>query len=154
MPRFFVSLLCLWIVLPLPVQAAEDIATYRINGSDYSTARDALFEVIEAEGLVVGVVLPFSQMLQRTAGEGALMPFDKAEIMQFCSSGLAWQMVQEDAEQLALCPLSIALYSNVGGAEVVLAYRLPGGESPGRRRANELLRRIATRTVELARLRW
>lgn len=152
MPRFFACLLSLWVALL--TWAAGDIATYVVVDSDYSATRDALLEVIEAEGLVVGAILPFNQMLQRTGGDRAETPFQKAEIVQFCSSALAWQMVQEAPEQLALCPLSIAIYNRVAGDQVTLAYRRPGDGTPGRRQAADLLGRIARRTVELARLRW
>lgn len=151
MPRFFVFLLSF--AIAISARAVDDVVTIPVIGSDYPAAREALIEVIEAEGLVVGSILPFDQMLQRTAGQRTGMPFEKAEIVQFCSSGLAWTMVREAAEQLALCPLSIAVYALEAG-KVVLAFRQPGNATPGRRQATALLGRIAGRTVEVARLRW
>ena len=151
---FFVCVLSLWVALLQSAWATGDVVTYSVAGSDYQAVRDALIEVIEAEGLVVGTVLPFNQMLERTGVEGAATPFRQAEIIQFCSGALAWQMVNEAAEQLTLCPLSIALYNKVMSAEVELAYRSLGDGTAGRRQAMELLQRIAKRTVELARLHW
>jgi uncharacterized protein (DUF302 family) len=133
------------------------VATRVLAGSDFRSAHDALIETIEAEGLVVSAVIPFNSMLARTAKDLAqeASPFAEAEIVQFCSSILAWQMVTEDAGQLSLCPLSIAIYALAKEpGKVMLAYRFPGRGTPGRAKADDLLRRLAERTVELARLRW
>jgi hypothetical protein len=59
-----------------------------VAGSDYRAAREALIESIESEGLVVGTVLPFGEMLVRTAPDGAGSPFAAAEIVQFAAA--AW----------------------------------------------------------------
>lgn len=137
---------------------ATDGVTYRtVEGSDFNSTREALIEAVEAEGLVVGAIIPFSGMLNRTAGalEGAGNPFVEAEIVQFCSAGLAWQMVAEDPAQIAFCPLSIAIY--VTAAEhgrVRMAYRSPGGGTLARIKAEALLFRLVERAAELARLRW
>ena len=137
--------------------APADIETRLVAGSDFKATHEALVEAIEAEGLVVGAVIPFKQMLVRTeASSGDIdMPYAEAEIFQFCSSGLAWQMIGEQASQLALCPLSIAIYSPVDDAgEVTIAWRSPGRSTPGRSKAADLLRRLVERTAQLARLRW
>lgn len=129
--------------------------TYAISGSDYQAARDALIEAIEAEGLVVGAVLPYNQMLRRTGAEGEETPFENAEIFQFCSASLAWQMVQEDPEHIALCPLTIAIYvTTAEPGRVTLVYRRPGGSSAARAKAEALLIRLVERARGLARLRW
>lgn len=141
----------------LAVSAAEDVATQMLAGSDFKSAHDALIETIEAEGLVVSAVIPFNGMLARTAKDLAqeASPFAEAEIVQFCSSVLAWQMITEDASQLSLCPLSIAIYAKaVEPGRVMLAYRSPGRDSPARARGDDLLRRVVARAAELARLRW
>jgi len=153
-PPFFACILCLCVSSAVPAWAAGDVITYLVANSSYAATRDALVEVIEGEGLVVGAILPFNQMLQGTGHKGAMTPFREAEIVQFCSGALAWQMVQEAVEQLAVCPLSIALYSRVGTAEIMLAYRSPGDGTPSRRQASELLRRITARAAELARFGW
>lgn len=153
-PRFFACLLMLWVSQGQQAWAEGDIRTYPVPDGGYEAARDALIEVIEAEGLVVGAVFPFNQMLQRTGGKGGVSPFESAEIVQFCSSALAWELVLEAVEHLAVCPLSIAVYRKAASRDVMLAYRFPGDATLGRRKAVELLRRIAVRAVELARLRW
>lgn len=136
--------------------ADESIVRTPLQG-DFAAAHEALVESIEAEGLVVGTVLPFNQMLERTADalNKAASPFVEAEIVQFCSSVLAWQLVAEDPAQVALCPLSVALYVEVGEPKRInLAYRSPGRESPGKAKADDLLRSLSLRVVKLTRLRW
>lgn len=145
-------------VFPGSAGAAEGIAVTGIDGSDFQSAHDALVEAIEAEGMVVGAVLPFGEMLERTgkpAREHDAGPYRRAELVQFCSAALAHKMVREDAAQIAFCPLSIAIYVPVANPSgVVMAYRKPGSESPARAQAGDLLERLVTRAARLARLRW
>ena len=136
--------------------AAEDVETREMAGVDFPAAREALLESIELEGLKVGEIIPFNQMLERTAaGLGkAGSPFVNLEIVQFCSSLISWQMLEEDASQIALCPLSIVLYMKRAEPErVVLAWRLPGQSTAGRRAAEILLRKLAERAVEIGQRR-
>lgn len=146
----FLSLLCISIS-----SIADDTVVVRVSNSDFRTAHDGLIEAIESEGLVIGSILPFRDMLARTAvGDGAL-PYGEAEIVQFCSAVLAAELVREAPAQLTLCPLSIALYTQVENtSEIRLAYRSPGNSTAGRQRAESLLQRIVQRAAELARLRW
>jgi uncharacterized protein (DUF302 family) len=144
---------CLLIVC-CPVCAEGGVVRQVVEGSDFHSAREALYEVIEAEGLVVGNALPFAQMLART-GAGQANPYREAEIIQFCSASLARQMVGEDAGQIVFCPLAIALYVTVENpSHVVMAYRAPGEESPAKVQAATLLGRLVERAGSLARLRW
>ena len=140
-----------------PARAAADIAERVVAVGDFQALREALVDSIEEEGLVVSAIIPFNDMLQRTAlaaGPAAVSPFLRAEIVQFCSSGLAREMVGEAPEQLALCPLSVALYVLPGEAGTVfLAYRSPGAATPARVRAAELLQRVVDRAAGLAPLR-
>ncbi len=139
------------------VFAGGDVVRRELLGADFSSAREALVEAIEAEGLVLGTVLPVNEMLARTAGDlgRPASLFAQAVTVQFCSSGLAWQLVEEDLAQLALCPLSVSLYATKAEpGRVMLAYRSPGAATPGRRKAGRLLERLFQRTAELARLRW
>jgi uncharacterized protein (DUF302 family) len=146
----FLSLLCIF-----TAAIADDTLVVRIANSDFRAAHEGLIEAIESEGLVVGSILPFRDMLARTAvGEGTI-PYGEAEIVQFCSAVLAAELVREAPAQLTLCPLSIALYTLTGNSsEIRLAYRLPGNTTAGRQHAESLLQRIVQRAAELARLRW
>lgn len=137
--------------------AEEMLAVRELPGGDFALVREALIEVIEAEGLVVGTTLKFDDMLARTrlereAGSG---PYRAAEIVQFCSSKIAWQLAEEAAENLALCPMSIAIYvPRARPAAVLIAWRSPGRGSSGRAAGDDLLRRLVERTAELSRQQW
>lgn len=137
--------------------AEETLAVRELPGGDFALVREALIEAIEAEGLVVGATLKFDDMLARTrlereAGSG---PYRMAEIVQFCSSRIAWQLAEEAAENLALCPMSIAIYvPRARPADVLIAWRSPGRGSGGRAAGDDLLRRLVERTAELSRQKW
>lgn len=153
--RFFLPVvLSAWIA---HCHAVDGVVSRTVAGSDFRSTHEALIEVVEAEGLVVGAVIPFGRMLDRTAGvrEAADSPYVEAEIVQFCSAGLAWQMVSEDPEQIAFCPLSVAVYVTVADpAKVTMVYRSTGSATPARAKAEALLHSLVERAVELARLRW
>jgi len=149
-------LLIFGIGLGAHVLAAEDVSTRQIQVADFATAREALVESIETEGLKVREIIPFNSMLERTAaGLGRPgSPFVNVEIVQFCSSPISWQMLEEDASQIALCPLSIVIYMKRAEPGVAtLAWRLPGQQTPGRRNAEALLQKLAERAVEIVRQR-
>jgi len=149
--------LALAVCLVSPVIAADDLVTKQVTGSDFQSASDALVEAIEAEGLVVSTRIPFNKMLERTAGAVARQgsPFANVDVVQFCSSLLAWELLDEDAAQVGLCPLSITLYEMAGQAgQLTLVYRSPGSATSGRIKAGKLLQRLVDRSAELARLRW
>ena len=146
-------LLLLGVFLALGAQGASDIPVEQMVTSDFQSVREAVVEIIESDGLVVSAVIPFGRMLERTASSlgRAASPFAQLEIIQFCSAQLAWQLLEEDATQVALCPLSITVFATVNAPEqVVLAYRSPGATTPGRRKADELLRQIVHRAVLLS----
>ncbi len=138
-----------------PASAADDIGASSVPGGNFQAVRDALIESIEEEGLVVSAVIPFNDMLQRTAAasaSNAVSPFIRAEIVQFCSSRIAWQLLAEDRAQIALCPLSISIQqTREAPAQVRLAWRLTGGSTPGRMAADALLERLVRRAEALAR---
>ena len=151
---FFLFLLLLLLMAPMSARADADIRTRVIDGSDLPRTREALIESIEAEGLVVSNIINFNEMLARTAGDlgrrGA--PFAAVEIVQFCSSVIAWQLIEESPAQVALCPLAISVQVRHGRpGQVVLAWREPQAGSAGRQKAIALLRRLAQRTAELGR---
>ena len=93
------SALLVWSVLALlavcqQASAADDIVSVVVPRTDFQAVREALIESIEEEGLVVSAMIPFNDMLQRTAaasGPSAPLtsPFLRAEIVQFCSNRIA-----------------------------------------------------------------
>ena len=162
-PSFFSLKNAFWVGAALsvclisPVFAADDLVTRQVTGSDFRSASEALVEAVEAEGLVVSARIPFNKMLERTAGAVARQgsPFANVEVVQFCSSMLAWQLLEEEAAQVGLCPLSITLYEMAGETgRLTLVYRSPGSATAGRVKAGKLLQRLVDRSAELARLRW
>ncbi len=159
-PVFFAILGWLLAVLAFSLMpeafAADDVHTTLLINTDFPSAREALIESIEAEGLVVSAVIPFGSMLERTAdglGKG-VSPFVDAEIVQFCSARLARQLVDEDVAQIALCPLSIAVFATrVAPEQITYAYHAPEPGSAGRLGARNLLEKLVARAAGLARLR-
>ena len=154
------SALMVWSVLALPAvcrpaSAADDIVSVVLPRSNFQAVREALIESIEEEGLVVSAVIPFNDMLQRTAAASASSadsPFARAEIVQFCSSRIAWQLLTEDRAQIALCPLSVSIQQRRDApGEVRLAWRGAGRSSPGRIAADALVERLVRRAEALAR---
>lgn len=154
---FFLRLCCaLALSLGLLSAPADEIHSRRLPGASAELVRESLIEAIESEGLLVGNILPFGEMLVRTRQAGNISPYRQAEIVQFCSSRIAWQLVAEAPDNLALCPMSVALYVLAEKPEeVVLSWRelQVGVGSAGRTEGDALLRKIIERTVALADLR-
>ena len=157
-PYFFIlTLFLLALGVAGGAVAADDVVTRKVTAGDFQSTHEALIEAIEAEGLVIGAVIPFNRMLERTAADFdyAVSPFVSAEVVQFCSSALAWQMIGEDVSQLAMCPLSVVVYvERAEPDKVTVAYRAPGRVTPARTKADDLLRRVVERAAGLARLKW
>jgi uncharacterized protein (DUF302 family) len=78
-------------------------------------------------GLLVSGTLHVSDMLNRTARDlGYSEVFAKAESVEFCSALISHEMAQAAAENIALCPFTIAVYQqHAAGEQVYVAYRLP-----------------------------
>lgn len=153
---FFHFLAALGLFLVSSAFAADDVMIRQVAVVDFQLAHEALVESIESEGLKVREVIPFNQMLERTAASQGRpgSPFRNAEIVQFCSTALSWQLLDEDATQIALCPLSIAVFMRQAEpGTVTFAWRLPGATTAGRLQAGELLRRLAERAVDIVQRR-
>lgn len=148
-----VLLASLFAVPPLPAAAGDDdgIVVREIKSREYSEARQALEDAIADEGVAAPAISAFGAMLARTAGDLG-HPRDRygdAEIFSFCSAPVAARLTGEDVRNIALCPMTIALYTLPAKPGVVfLAYRAPGRGTPGGDDADELLRKIAVRTAE------
>jgi hypothetical protein len=135
------------------VAGEPEIIRYTIRPSDFERASETLREAIENQGLIPGPTSHFGEMLARTGPVlGHPLPrYERAEIVSFCSASVSWALVEEDLDNIALCPLTIALYTLAGELQTVhLSYRDPGVGSAGLRRAAELMRAIARETVVTA----
>ena len=142
-------------VTPLVACAGDDagIVVVELELRDYTEARHALEEAIADEGVAAPAISAFGAMLARTAGDLGHRPdlYRDAEIFSFCSAAIAARLTAEDLRNIALCPMTIALYTLPAKPGMVfLAYRAPGRRTPGGDDANELLRKIAARTAEYA----
>ncbi|MCG8488045.1 MAG: hypothetical protein AB2551_12845 [Candidatus Thiodiazotropha sp.] len=79
------------------------------------------------QGLLVSGTLHVSDMLNRTAADlGYSEVFQKAESVEFCSALMSHKMAQAAAENIAICPFTIAVYVKKSEPEKVYAsYRVP-----------------------------
>ena len=119
----------------------------------YADARAALLDAFVDEGLAPPAVSPFGDMLARTAPDlGHRADFyGEAEIFSFCSAQVSGRMIAEDVRNIALCPMTVALYTLPGRpGTVFLAVRPAALQSPAGEFARALLRRIVERTVDNA----
>jgi len=118
--------------------------------ADYADVRDALDDAIRDEGLVAPTSSRFGEMLARTASDLGHRAdvYGEAEIFSFCSARISARLVAEDVRHIALCPLTIALYTLPQRAGLVyLAYRPPALASPAGTLARALLDDVAERTA-------
>ncbi|CAM5334019.1 DUF302 domain-containing protein [Thauera mechernichensis] len=131
---------------------AEGIVTRHFAAVEFADAREALAEAIANEGIARPVESHFARMLDRTAADlgHAHGLYAEAEILTFCSAPVAAALVTEAREHIALCPLSIAVYTlREGEAAAVLAYRPPSLHGAGGDAARALMQRIVSRTARL-----
>ena len=130
---------------------APGIVQHDLGAVDFGLARDLLAEAISEEGLRDPTVSHFAEMLARTATDlgHSDSVYRSAQIFTFCSVAVAARLAAEAPENIALCPLSIAVYQPPRpDAHVTISYRLSGLDSDGGRMAEALLARIARRTIE------
>jgi hypothetical protein len=152
MPLRRLSCLALLILALAGPAWAGDLQARLLATGDYALARQVLVEAIEDEGLVLSAVSNFGDMLRRTdpdVGHGAGQRYAHAEVFAFCSVRVAAKLVLEAPERIAYCPLTMALFQESAAAPVRLAFRPPGGDSPGARAGLALLERLAARIADL-----
>lgn len=121
-------------------------------GVSFADLREALTDAIADEGLSAPVVSGFGAMLERTAPDLGHDPalYGDAEILSFCSAGVAARLVAEAREHIALCPLSIAVYSlPQTPRDATLAWRPPTLDSPGGDAVRALMARIVAGAARL-----
>lgn len=138
----FLLAAALWGAIPAH---GADILRQELAGADYDTVREALVEAIEGEGLILGPVSQFGEMLHRTDASlhhGADI-YARAEIFSFCSVAVAAKLVRENPDSIADCPLHIALYRLKAAGRTTLVYR-PRETAAS---ADELVKRIMARTA-------
>lgn len=127
---------------------ADDIVVHELAPARYPDVRTALLDALIDEGLAPPAVSHFGAMLQRSAGQLGHSPdlYEEAEIFSFCSVKISALLVQEDRRNIALCPLTIALYTLPSRRDVVfLSYRSPDAPAAASPQARQLLDRLAER---------
>lgn len=118
--------------------------------ADYTLAREALVDAIEAEGLVISHTSNFAAMLDRTAkdlGQGSKV-YREAESFHFCSARLAWRLALESPHSAATCPMSVSVYQlDATGNAIYFAYRSWPGDTPAQALGNRLLEEIIRKAL-------
>lgn len=130
-----------------------ELVLRELQAAAYADVRAALLDAIVEEGLAAPTVSQFGAMLARTAPDLGHRPdfYAEAEIFSFCSAQVSARMVAEDLRHIALCPMTIALYTLPARPGVVfLASRPPALRSSAGDFARALLIRIVERTTENA----
>ena len=144
MRRFWVTCLSVLGAVLLsagPVSASErpgDASPVKVFTSeeDFEDVVENIKMAIIDQGLLVSGTLHVSDMLNRTGPDlGYSQVFSRAAAVEFCSALMSHKMSQAAAENIAICPFTIAVYIKQTEPErVYVAYRLPhlagdGGEA-------------------------
>lgn len=130
--------------------AAADIVTRGIPAADFEDVALAVADAIAAEGITPPSVSHFGDMLRRTAPDLGHPPglFADARIYTFCSASAAARLSIESPHNIALCPLSIAVYRVRADSPLVhVGYRRSTATAGGAE-TDALLERIVTRAAE------
>ena len=139
--------------LAAPAAFASDIVSHEIAGVEFEEVAFALVDAIATEGITPPTVSHFGDMLKRTAPDLGHSPtlYADARIYTFCSASAAARLVTESRRNIALCPLSIAVYQvEAEPPRVQIGYRR-SAETAGGAAVDGLLERIVKRAVESVR---
>ncbi len=126
-----------------PVVAADgpqDLVSREVSGT-YADVKAQVIFAIEERGLNVTGVAEIGQMLERTGKDfGVASPvYGDASVIQFCSARLSHAASAADPRAIALCPISIAVYSLPAHPDrVYLVYRRMGVQGVGEAFAEQL----------------
>lgn len=133
-----------------PSDSSDPSIVVREVRMHYADVREALEDAIRDEGLVAPTSSAFGAMLARTAADLGHAPnrYGEAEILSFCSARVSARLVAEDVRNIALCPLTIALYTLPQRPGIVfVAYRPPPGPTAGAAFARDMLERFVARAA-------
>lgn len=121
--------------------------------ADFDDVSLLLLDAIAAEGITPPVVSEFGEMLQRTAGDLGHDAdlYAAARNYTFCSARIAAALVTEARDQIALCPLSIALYQQHTRSETVTVVWQRSAASTAGQAADILRMRIVERIAKTLR---
>jgi uncharacterized protein (DUF302 family) len=126
-----------WVICVLLLASSQVLASEIEVGDSpvrITTSEEQFEDVVENikmaivdQGLLVSGTLHVSDMLNRTAPDlGFSKVFVKAESVEFCSALMSHKMTQAAAENIVICPFTIAVYVKQSEPDkVYLAYRVP-----------------------------
>lgn len=128
----FISALCMLFIFTSPYILAEPAdrpSPVRVFSSEepFEDVLENIKMAIIERGLLVSGTLHVSDMLNRTASDlGYSEVFVKAQSVEFCSALISHKMAQAAAENIAICPFTIAVYVKQADPQhVYVAYRTP-----------------------------
>jgi uncharacterized protein (DUF302 family) len=104
----------------------EKVRIYTSEESFEDVVENIKLAVID-RGMLVSGTLHISEMLNRTGPDlGFPDVFLKAESVEFCSALISHKMAQVAAQNVVICPFTIAVYvSRAQPKQVFVAYRVP-----------------------------
>jgi uncharacterized protein (DUF302 family) len=106
----------------------NDYAQIYTTQGDFATVRDAVVSSVEGHGLKINHINHISDMLARTGKDlGASKEvYLNAEQIEFCSATLSRSMMEADANNIMVCPYSIAVYNLPAQPNTIyVSYRKP-----------------------------
>ncbi|MDD2814840.1 MAG: DUF302 domain-containing protein [Thiotrichaceae bacterium] len=126
LPILFLGVLSVAAELPANLQNGA-IYSYKAH-SDFASVKQNLETAITNRGLTLRDSLHIAEMLQRTAkATGAKQAvYGDAEVIEFCSAALTQRFVEANPANIALCPLTIAVYRpSTEPQQVYVSFRKP-----------------------------
>ncbi|MCU7937256.1 MAG: hypothetical protein KZQ99_20675 [Candidatus Thiodiazotropha sp. (ex Dulcina madagascariensis)] len=112
-----------------------------ISEESFEDVLENIEMAIIERGLLVSGTLHVSDMLNRTGPDlGFAQLFSKAQSVEFCSALMSHKMSQAAAENIAICPFTIAVYVKLAEPDKVFAaYRPPQLAGDGGEAANAIV---------------
>ena len=111
-----------------PITPADSpIVVYRTS-ADFADVKSDLELAITGRGMLISNTLHISEMQERTAADTGLTDklYEEAVSLEFCSILMSHRMSSAHPANMAICPLTISLFSKPGEPETIyLAYRRP-----------------------------
>lgn len=123
-----------------PVDVPSSVKVFSSKESFEDVVESIKMAIIE-RGLLVSGTLHVSDMLNRTASDlGYAKLYAKAESIEFCSALISHKMAQAAAENIAICPFTIAVYTTLADPQqVYVSYRAPNLAGNGDEVAKDII---------------
>lgn len=123
-----IFMVCYSLTLSVAGYSSEpQLKTVTVSG-DFRDINDSVKQAIEGRGIHIAHTLPVSDMLNRTGDDYGIEEdvFIHAETVEFCDARLSHELVQENPENILLCPFTISIYVLKNDPDHVhLSYRRP-----------------------------